>query len=168
MDLNLVLGLQSVDQDTLSSDEFTVVLGVHFQGMGGLVGPLPSKNLNVMSASFTLGLGSFQLYLTFIDVDIDVKFVAKLTDMASAFADKLVSMLLREVKSGQNETTLLFVGNGGLNEGIDLSSKRLDSWSWATECDRSTRCSDSDWDVIVASVSLFFFDELLQLVVMAT
>lgn len=76
-----------------------------------------------MLASFTLCLRPLELDLTLIDIDFDVEFVSEFANVATTLTNKLIGMLLGEIKSGQDEATLLLIGNSSFYKGIDLGSE---------------------------------------------
>ncbi|ROV91041.1 hypothetical protein VMCG_09603 [Cytospora schulzeri] len=138
-DEDLVSVLQLVDLTTLGADQFTVELGINCQGLDGLVRPVLPERLDMRPGSSRLSLGALELNLSIFDLDIDIKLVTQLLDVAAALADKVVGELLREVKL-QDKATLLL-----RNVGAQLGH--------------------SDTGLVTRSLVLFLDDELLEPVV---
>lgn len=152
-DEHLVTVLEPVDLGPLLADELPVELGVDLEGVGGLIRPAAAKGEDVRLGLLGLVLGTLELNLAVLDLDLHVKLVAEIPDVAAALSDEVVGELLGEVK-GQSEPALLLVLLLLLHKLLDLLSQGLDSGRGALQGDLRLRRRHPDGDLLLRPTAI--------------
>lgn len=90
--------------------------------MGCLILQLAAERKNVRLCRLSLRLRALQLDLAIVDLDINVKLLTKLANVAATSANEVIGKLLGKFKL-QGKPALLFILLLLLNEGLAFSSK---------------------------------------------
>ena len=163
-DENIVPGLQAIDLAALGANQLTVVLGIDLEDVGGLVSQGPPQVLNVCSGLLGLGLGSLELHLAVLNLDLNVESITELLDLAAALANEVVGELLREVK-GQRVSTFLLINLLLLDKGGGLAGEGLDSGLRSTQSHNVADLGHANRDLGLIAALLLFLDESAELLV---
>ena len=152
-DEHLVTVLEPVDLGTLLADELPVEFGVDLEGVGSLIRPAATKGENVRLGLLGLVLGTFELNIAVLDLDLHVELVTEIPDVAATLSNEVVGELLREVE-GQGKPALLLVLLLLLNELHDLLSQGLDSRRGALQSDLRLRRRHPDGNLILRPTAI--------------
>lgn len=132
LDPDVVSVLQTVDAASLCADEVPVVLRLDLEDVRLFVFQLLAHGKNVRFACIRLGLGTLDLNLAIVDLNVNVVLVTQLPDILTLAADELVGKLLGEVE-GDGVATLELVLLLLLNEGEEVLDKVVGTISRTTD-----------------------------------
>ncbi|KAJ6437761.1 hypothetical protein O9K51_09589 [Purpureocillium lavendulum] len=161
-DEHLVAVLQAVDLTALRSNQLPMELGVDLEDMRRLIGERAAEGLDVRASCLGLSLGSLELHLAVLNLNLHVEAVTQLLDVAATLADQVVGELLRELER-QREAALLLLLLGLLNECLGLGRQRLDCRGRAAKRDCRTDLGHADGDLLGRATLLLLLDEASKL-----
>ena len=144
-------------------------LRINLEYVGSLICPLPAKRSDMSPGTLSFRLGTFELNLSVLNLDVYIELLTELVDVATAFTNQVVCELGAEIEL-ESETALLLILLFLSNKSLGFLVKSIDAGGGTAESNSGASNTHSNRDVASSTNSgvLLFLDVSPELIMEPT